>query len=89
MDEVQITNSISPGDRVEGPFLRPDKVRTFGVIDPVSGDPAIAVILAPHDGDPDFQKPVTVLVPLGKLEFFIKLIRTAQALLPKSDGGSA
>ena len=29
------------------------------------------------------------LAPLGNLEFFVKLIRTAQALMPKSRGGSA
>ena len=89
MNDVQITDSISPGDKLEGPFLRPDKIRTLGVIDPLSGDEAIAVILAPQAGDLHFEKPVTLLVPLQKIEFFIKLIRTAQALLPNTDGGKA
>ena len=89
MDEVQITNRISPGDKVEGPFLRPDKIRTLGVIDPVSGDQAIAVIMAPHSGDLKFPKPVTLLIPLEKLELYIKLIRTAQALQARTGGGSA
>lgn len=89
MDEVQITNTISPGDRVEGPFLRPDKIRTLGLIDPISGDQTIGIIITPHAGDPDFTMPVTLLVPLEKLELYIKLIRTAQALQAKTGVGSA
>jgi hypothetical protein len=89
MDEIEITDSVSPGDKIEGPLLRPDKVKTFVLSDPVSGDLAIAVTILPHEGDPDFPKPIIVLVPLAKVEFFIKLIRTAQALIPTAEGGSA
>ena len=87
--EVQITNEIGPGDKVEGLFLRPDKIRTLGVVDPVSGDHSIGIIITPHAGDPEFPEPVTLLLPFEKLEYFVKLLRTAEALASKADGGSA
>jgi hypothetical protein len=89
MDEVQVMDGVSPGDKVVGPLLRLSTVRAFGIVDHATCGHAIAVTLVPDAGDVDFPEPITFLIPLGNLEFFVKLIRTAQALVPKSRGGSA
>ena len=85
---MQLTNIVSPGDRVDGLILRPDQVQTFGMIDPIAGE-AVAVMLTPYDGDVGFSKPLTVVIPVEKIETFIELIRTAQQRLPKAEGGVA
>ena len=88
MDETQLTNIVSPGDRVDGLILRPEQVQTFGMIDPIAGE-AVAVMLTPHDGDVGFSKPLTVVIPVEKIGLFIDLIRAAEARLPKPQGGVA
>jgi len=87
MVEVKM-NIMAPGDRVGGQLLRPEKVQTFGMIDPISGE-AIGIMLTPHDGDEQFSNPVTLVIPVEKIETFIELIRTAQQRLPKTEGGIA
>jgi hypothetical protein len=89
MKEVQISDESSPGDKVEGPFLRPAKFEMFGMADHLTAGNAIAIRLLPYGGDVDFAKPVTVVVQVDDIEFFMRLIRTAQALMPKAEGGSA
>ena len=89
MKEIQITDAVSPGDRVEGPLLRPEKFNMFGMADHATAGHAIAIRLVPYDGDPDFPKPVTIVIQVEDVEFFMRLIRTAQALMPKAEGGSA
>jgi hypothetical protein len=81
-------NIMAPGDRIGGQLLRPDKVQTFGMIDPISGE-AIGIMLTPYDGDEQFSKPVTLVIPVEKIETYIELIRTAQQRLPKAEGGVA
>jgi len=88
MDKMQITNIVAPGDRIDGLLLRPDKVQTFGVIDPIAGE-AVAVMLTPYDGDVGFSKPLTVVIPAEKIDLFIELLRTAQERLLKAQGGAA
>lgn len=85
MTEVKM-NLMAPGDRIVGQLLRPDKVQTFGMIDPISGE-AIGIMLTPYDGDEQFSDPVTVIIPVEKIETYIELIRTAQQRLPKAEGG--
>ncbi len=85
MAEVKM-NIMAPGDRIGGQMLRPNKVQTFGMIDPISGE-AIGIMLTPHDGDEQFCNPVTVVIPVEKIEIYIELIRTAQQRLPKAEGG--
>ena len=87
MVEVKM-NIMAPGDRIGGPLLRPEKVQTFGMIDPISGE-AIGIMLTPYDGDEQFSKPVTLVIPVEKIETYIELIRTAQQRLPKAEGGVA
>jgi len=89
MKEIQILDAISPGDKVEGPFLRPEKFEMFGMADHATAGNAIAIRLLPYGGDTNFPKPVTVVVQVDDIEFFMRLIRTAQALMPKAVGGSA
>jgi hypothetical protein len=89
MKEIQIIDTVSPGDKVEGPFLRPEKFHMFGMADHVTAGNAIAIRLLPYDGDHDFPEPVTVVIQVEDIEFFMRLIRTAQALMPKTEGGSA
>jgi len=78
-------NIMAPGDRIGGQLLRPDKVQTFGMIDPISGE-AIGIMLTPYDGDEQFSKPVTLVIPVEKIDTYIELIRTAQQRLPKTAG---
>jgi len=85
MVEVKM-NIMAPGDRISGHLLRPDKVQTFGMIDPISGE-AIGIMLTPHDGDEQFRNPVTLVIPVEKIETYIELIRAAQQRLPKAEGG--
>ena len=85
MAEVKM-NIMAPGDRIGGQLLRPDKVQTFGMIDPISGE-AIGIMLTPFDGDAQFSNPVTLVIPVEKIETYIELIRTAQQRLPKTEGG--
>lgn len=87
MVEVKM-NIMAPGDRIGGQLLRPDKVQTFGMIDPISGE-AIGIMLTPYDGDEQFSSPVTLVIPVEKIETYIELIRTAQQRLPKAEGGVA
>jgi hypothetical protein len=46
-------------------------------------------MLTPHDGDEQFSNPVTLVIPVEKIETYIELIRTAQQRLPKAEGGVA
>ena len=85
MVEVKM-NIMAPGDRIGGHLLRPDKVQTFGMIDPICGE-AIGITLTPYDGDEQFSNPVTLVIPVEKIETYIELIRTAQQRLPKAEGG--
>ena len=85
MSEVKM-NIMAPGDRIGGQLLRPDKVQTFGMIDPISGE-AIGIMLTPYDGDEHFSSPVTLVIPVEKIDTYIELIRTAQQRLPKAEGG--
>jgi hypothetical protein len=89
MKEIQISDAVSPGDKVEGPFLRPEKFNMFGIADHATAGHAIAIRLVPYDGDPDFPEPVTVVIQFEDVEFFMRLIRAAQALMPKAEGGVA
>ena len=84
MAEVKM-KIVAPGDRIGGQLQRPDKVQTFGMIDPMSGE-AIGIMLTRHDGDEQFRNPVTVVIPVEKIETYIELIRTAQQRLPKTAG---
>ena len=87
MVEVKM-NIMAPGDRIGGQLLRPDKVQTFGMIDPICGE-AIGIMLTPYDGDEQFSNPVTLIIAVEKIETYIELIRTAQQRLPKAEGGVA
>ena len=69
MSEVKM-NIMAPGDRIGGQLLRPDKVQTFGMIDPISGE-AIGIMLTPFDGDEQFSKPVTLVIPVEKIDTYI------------------
>jgi hypothetical protein len=85
MTDVKI-KIIVPGDRLGEQLLRPDKVQTFGMIDPIAGE-AIGIMLTPYAGDAEFTKPVTLVIPVEKIDTYIDLIRTAQQRLPKAEGG--
>jgi|HubBroStandDraft_1064217.scaffolds.fasta_scaffold2208090_1 hypothetical protein len=77
---------LEPGDRVSEQLLRPDKVQTFGMIDPIAGE-AIGIMMTPYADDAEFTKPVTLVIPVEKIDAYIDLIRTAQQRLPKAEGG--
>ena len=49
--------------------------------------PGIGIMLTPFDGDAQFSNPVTLVIPVEKIETYIELIRTAQQRLPKTEGG--
>lgn len=85
MADVQM-KIVTPGDRLASQMLRPDKVQTFGMIDPISGE-AIGIMLVPFEGDAEFSEPVTLVIPVEKIDTYIELIRTAQQRLPKTEGG--
>ena len=78
-----------PGDPIEGPILRPDRVWVHGAVDWLSGGHAIAMRLMPAEGD-HYKEPVVILIPVERIEILIGLIRGAQALLTcASPEGSA
>ena len=85
MKEIQITDAISLGDKVEGPFLRQANFELFGMADHVTAGNGIAIRLLPYVGDTNCPRPATG----DDIEFFMKLIRISQALMPKTEGGFA
>jgi hypothetical protein len=89
MGKVQITNDVRPGDKLDGPFLRPAQFRAIALVDHQTGGQAIAIEAIPPAGDPAFTKPVIFVVQISDLDTFVETLRTAQRLLPNFDGGSA
>ena len=87
MADVQMKIML-PGDVFENELLRPDKVHTVGMIDPIAGE-AIGITLVPYEGDPGFSKPLTVVIPVEKIDVYIDLIRAAQQRLQQAQSGVA
>jgi hypothetical protein len=87
MGELKV-KILAPGDKLGGQLFRPDQVQTFCMLDPIAGE-AVGIVLTPYEGDQQFSDPVTIVIPVEKIETFIELIRTAQERLPKAEGGVA
>jgi hypothetical protein len=80
--EVQITDRVAPGQTVDGPFLRPVRFWSVGVLDYKTNGPAVVFTLVPAAGDPDFKEPVTVMIAEHDIDLVVKALRTAQGLMP-------
>ena len=89
MLEVKICKEVRPGDKLDGPFLRPAQFKAIAMIDHGTAGQAIAIEAIHAAGDPVFTKPVTFVVQISDLDTFIEILRTAQRLLPNFDGGAA
>jgi len=89
MLEVKISKDVRPGDKLDGPFLRPAQFKAIAMVDHQTGGQAIAIEAIPAAGDTAFTKPVIFVVQISDLDTFIEILRTAQRLLPNFDGGSA
>lgn len=90
--EVQIIEKLVPGREIDGPVLRPTWYLTAGALDHKSGGVAVALTIVPALGDPDFREPVTVMVAEKDVDLLVKLLRTAQGLVPatvREGGGGA
>jgi hypothetical protein len=87
--EVKISKDVRPGDKLDGPFLRPAQFLAIAMIDHQTAGQAIAITAIPAAGDTAFTQPVTFVVQISDLDTFIEILRTAQRLLPNFDGGSA
>ena len=89
MLEVKICNDVRPGDKLDGPFLRPAQFQAIALVDHQTGGQAIAIKAIPPAGDTAFTKPVMFVVQISDLDTLVEILRTAQRLLPNFDGGSA
>jgi len=89
--EVQVIDKFAPGREIDGPVLRPTWYLTAGALDHKSGGVAVALTIVPALGDPDFKEPVTVMVAEKDVDLLVKLLRTAQGLMPAAvrEGGGA
>lgn len=86
---MKISEDVSQGDKLEGPFLRPAQFQAIAIIDHEMAGQAIAIKAIPPDGDVAFTKPVIFLVQISDLDSFVEIVRTAQRLLPNFEGSRA
>jgi len=90
--EVQIIEKLVPGREIDGPVLRPTWYLTAGALDHKSGGVAVALTIVPAPDDPVFKEPLTVMVAEKDVDLLVKLLRTAQGLVPatvREGGGGA
>jgi len=82
--EVQMIEKLVPGREIDGPVLRPTWYLTAGALDHKSGRVAVALTIVPALDDADFKEPVTVMVAEKDVDLLVRLLRTAQGLMPAS-----
>src|SRR5579863_9591570 len=81
-DETEIVevDAYKAGENLPDPVLRPGNILTGGAFD-AKGNSCMALILQPGGPDSNIETPMTVLVPLERVDTVIKMLRMSQALI--------
>jgi hypothetical protein len=82
-DEMEIVevDTYKAGEDLPEPVLRPGNILTGGAFDAM-GNSCMALILQPGGPGSNIETPMTVLVPLDRVETVIKMLRMSQAVMP-------
>jgi hypothetical protein len=85
-DEMEIVeiDAYPAGEDLPAPVLRPGNIFTGCAIDMKTGNACMALILQPGGAGSNIDKPMTVLVPLERVDTVIKMLRASQAMTPKN-----
>jgi hypothetical protein len=83
-DEVKIVSSgIQPGQELPGTMLRPEIFEAIGAIDGVTGGDVVALVMKPGGALPNFDEPMTILIPVDRIDLLINMLRVGKGLIPK------
>lgn len=76
------------GKPIEGRVMCPSIIWTIGTTEEGTAAQHVAVQFVPHDGDEDFKEPLVVMIPIGRVDEIIGLLKNAQAMLKSLPHGS-
>lgn len=82
-DEADIVevDAYKAGESLPDPVLRPGNILTGGAFDAM-GNSCMALILQPGGPGSNIEEPMTVLVPLERVDTIIRMLRMSQSLMP-------